>query len=156
MTLSLSLATKGRGTCASVSFRAVPPLSRFEVLLERRREGRRANTAITTTTTGVACRASSISDVSTEISTGQCTVLFEDVVVKTQVGIALYDITNQVESVLAKSGVKNGVANVISRHTTTALTINELEPRLVDDVRQFLSRLVPSDYPYLHNDMQYR
>ena len=37
---------------------------------------------------------------------GGYTVLFEEVVVKTQVGIALYDITDHVNRVLAKSGVK--------------------------------------------------
>ena len=77
------------------------------------------------------------------------TVLFEDVIRQTQLGIALYDITEDVEKVLAKSQVKEGCVNVISRHTTTALTINELEPRLVEDVRQFLQKLVPPSYPYL-------
>jgi len=87
---------------------------------------------------------------------GQTSYHFENLVVTTQVGIALYDITPQIEGVLERSGVTNGAVNVISRHTTTALTINELEPRLVDDVRQFLAKLVPADYPYLHNDLQYR
>merc|ERR1711937_350043 len=91
-----------------------------------------------------------------DVGAGAYKVLYEDVVVKTQVGIALYDITDHVNRVLEKSDVKEGVANVISRHTTTALTINECEPRLMDDVRQFLARLVPADYPYLHNDLQFR
>lgn len=34
----------------------------------------------------------------------------------------------------------NGFVNVLSRHTTTAVTINEMEGRLVDDVRQYLVR----------------
>jgi thiamine phosphate synthase YjbQ (UPF0047 family) len=35
---------------------------------------------------------------------------------------------------------RNGFVNVLSRHTTTAVTINEMEGRLVDDVRQYLVR----------------
>ena len=46
--------------------------------------------------------------------------------------------------------------NVDSRHTTTALTINECEPRLMDADRHFIAKLVPASYPYLHNDMQFR
>ena len=45
---------------------------------------------------------------------------------------------------------------VYSRHTTTAITINEMEGRLVDDARQFLLKLVPAAYPYLHNDLHLR
>jgi hypothetical protein len=39
----------------------------------------------------------------------------------------------------------NGCVNVLSRHTTTAVTINEMEGRLVDDVRQYLVRSSPFD-----------
>lgn len=57
---------------------------------------------------------------------------------------------------MAQSAVTEGVATVYSRHTTTAITINEMEPRLVDDARQFLLKLVPAAYPYLHNDLHLR
>ena len=94
-------------------------------------------------------------------ASGEYAAHYEEFVVKTDGpvtgnGIALYDITPQVKGVLERSGVTNGVASVISRHTTTALTINECEPRLMDDVRQFLAKLVPANHPYLHNDLQFR
>ena len=31
-----------------------------------------------------------------------------------------------------------------------------MEGRLVDDLRQYLLKLVPADYPYLHNDLHLR
>eukprot|EP00951_Prasinocladus_malaysianus_P034636 scaffold350753_cov38-Prasinocladus_malaysianus.AAC.1 len=31
-----------------------------------------------------------------------------------------------------------------------------MESRLLDDVRQYLHRLVPPDFPYLHNDLHLR
>lgn len=35
-----------------------------------------------------------------------------------------------------QAGLEEGFVNVLSRHTTTAVTINENESRLIDDVRQ--------------------
>lgn len=49
-----------------------------------------------------------------------------------------------------------GWVHIVSRHTTTAVTINECESRLMDDIRQFLLRLAPPQYPYLHNDIHLR
>lgn len=71
-------------------------------------------------------------------------------------GIHLSDITKQVQAVVEDSGVLEGQVNVLSRHTTTAITINEMEGRLVDDVRQYLLKLAPAFYPYLHNDLHLR
>lgn len=71
-------------------------------------------------------------------------------------GIHLSDITKQVQAVVEESGVLEGQVNVLSRHTTTAITINEMEGRLVDDARQYLLKLAPASYPYLHNDLHLR
>lgn len=75
---------------------------------------------------------------------------------ETKNGIALIDITPQIRAAIVKAGVKEGTVNVLSRHTTTAIVINENEPRLVDDTRQFLMKLAPAAYPYLHNDLHLR
>ena len=66
------------------------------------------------------------------------------------------DITPDIRSLLEKTGVQQGQVNIISRHTTTAVTINEAEPRLMDDARLFLRKLAPPDAPYLHNDLHLR
>ena len=75
---------------------------------------------------------------------------------KTQNGIAFTDLNNICNEMISKRGIKNGQIIVHSRHTTTAVTINEYEERLVDDARQFLLKLVPPLYPYLHNDLHVR
>ncbi len=54
---------------------------------------------------------------------------------------------------LKKSECTEGVVTVFSRHSTVSVTINEMEGRLVDDTRQFLLKLAPPSYPYLHNDL---
>jgi thiamine phosphate synthase YjbQ (UPF0047 family) len=51
-------------------------------------------------------------------------------------GIALFDITPQIREQVQQLGVKEGFVNVLSRHTTTAVAINEYETRLLDDIRQ--------------------
>jgi secondary thiamine-phosphate synthase enzyme len=76
--------------------------------------------------------------------------------IRTDKGIALYDLTPVIKTQLAESGIRNGIITISSRHTTTALAINEFESRLVDDIRQFLTRLAPPAAPYLHNDIHLR
>jgi secondary thiamine-phosphate synthase enzyme len=71
-------------------------------------------------------------------------------------GIALHDVTPQIASYLAESAVQNGFVTITSRHTTTALAINENEERLMEDVKTFLTQLVPPRARYLHNDIHLR
>lgn len=63
--------------------------------------------------------------------------------------------------------MKQGVVNVISRHTTTAITINERESRLFQDMADYLLKLAPPDerssslarqagVRYKHNDIDAR
>lgn len=62
-------------------------------------------------------------------------------------------ITKDVEKAVSESGVKNGVVYVISKHTTTGVTVNESLECLESDISVFLERLVPEDYPYSHARM---
>jgi len=71
-------------------------------------------------------------------------------------GIALHDIMSELKTAVVKSGIKNGFVTVTSQHTTTAISINENEERLVEDVKAFLNRLVPASDKYLHNDIALR
>ena len=84
----------------------------------------------------------------------RCT--YEEVKVETLKGVALHDITPQVRGLVERLGVRQGTVTVLSRHTTTAVVINEMEGRLVDDTRQYLLRLAPPGFPYLHNDLHVR
>lgn len=71
-------------------------------------------------------------------------------------GINLIDITSQLREIVATGDISNGMLSVTSRHTTTAITINENESRLLDDVRMFFADLVPTAKKYLHNDIHLR
>lgn len=76
--------------------------------------------------------------------------------VETDGGIGIYNITPQIKDLLASSSIQNGQVLVFSRHTTTALAINEDEERLLEDVKGFLRRLAPEGDRYLHNDLHLR
>ena len=71
-------------------------------------------------------------------------------------GIALHDLMPGIQDAIANSGIKNGFVTVTSQHTTTAIAINENEERLVEDVKTFLTRLIPPADRYLHNDIALR
>jgi secondary thiamine-phosphate synthase enzyme len=71
-------------------------------------------------------------------------------------GIALHDLTSDVREAVRATGIQNGLVTVISRHTTTAIVINEHEPRLIEDAKAFLTRLIPPADKYLHNDIALR
>jgi secondary thiamine-phosphate synthase enzyme len=45
---------------------------------------------------------------------------------------------------------------VFACHTTTAVTINEYEPRFVEDLKNYLRKLAPPSDRYLHNDLHLR
>lgn len=74
----------------------------------------------------------------------------------TEAGIKIYNITPQVQRFLETTGIKNGQILVFSRHTTTALGINENEERLLADLPVYLRKLAPENDKYLHNDLHLR
>lgn len=71
-------------------------------------------------------------------------------------GMNLHNLDRVIHEQLQQSGIDNGFLIVTSRHTTTALTINEDEERLLEDINTFFSRLVPAKNKYLHNDIHLR
>ena len=76
--------------------------------------------------------------------------------VSTAQSFELIDITSQLRQCISESKVVNGIVNISSQHTTTALTVNEYESRLLDDIAAFFAQLVPQDTPYRHNDIHLR
>ena len=76
--------------------------------------------------------------------------------VETDKGIGIYNITPQIENILETTGIKNGQVIVFSRHTTTALAINEYEERLLEDTKIHFRKLAPESERYLHNDLHLR
>ncbi|MCB1937446.1 MAG: secondary thiamine-phosphate synthase enzyme YjbQ [Nitrosomonas sp.] len=76
--------------------------------------------------------------------------------VQTGQGISLHDLMPDLRKLVIRSSVQNGFVTVTSQHTTTAIAINENEERLIADIKSFLTRLIPPDDRYLHNDIALR
>lgn len=66
------------------------------------------------------------------------------------------DITEELLALVRETGVRLGVLNVQTLHTTTAIVVNEHEPLLLDDFAMMLDRLAPADRPYRHDDASAR
>ena len=66
------------------------------------------------------------------------------------------DVTNEVAGYVGESGIRNGFALVFSRHTTAAITIQENEPLLLQDLSRLLERFSPREDAYHHNDFSVR
>jgi secondary thiamine-phosphate synthase enzyme len=69
--------------------------------------------------------------------------------------LQLINITDRINEVVRKSGVRDGLVHLQSLHTTTAVFINEWQDALLNDVRGFLEQLVSRDYGWRHNDPQF-
>jgi secondary thiamine-phosphate synthase enzyme len=76
--------------------------------------------------------------------------------IETPVGISIHNLTPQIQAQLTQTGIQQGQVIVFSRHTTTALTINEYEERLLVDIQTYLQKLAPEGDRYLHNDLHLR
>jgi secondary thiamine-phosphate synthase enzyme len=70
--------------------------------------------------------------------------------------IEFIDLTDRVEALAAATGIHTGLVNVQTRHTTTAIVVNEHEPLLHSDFEALLARTAPRDGGYRHDDMAVR
>ena len=72
--------------------------------------------------------------------------------IKTDHKMEFVDITEDVKREVERSGVREGLVNVYTRHTTASIVINEDEEGLLKDFLASLQRIVPDDiYNYLHD-----
>ena len=62
------------------------------------------------------------------------------------------DITSQVQNSIANSNIQNGVCHLFIKHTSASLVIQEnYDPSVRQDFETIFSKLVPEDFPYVHN-----
>lgn len=62
----------------------------------------------------------------------------------------LVDITADVEQLVAESGAREGIVNVMTMHTSSGIIVTEGLPCLEEDIVAHLTRLCPSEGDYLH------
>ena len=65
--------------------------------------------------------------------------------------IEIADITSNVDAAIAEGGLKRGLVNIYSKHSTSAIFINENEAGLVEDYVDIIEKLVPTGDNYRHD-----
>jgi secondary thiamine-phosphate synthase enzyme len=63
----------------------------------------------------------------------------------------LVRITDQVEKVVAKSGIREGMVLVSAMHITAGVFVNDNEPGLWEDIWEWLEKLAPFKEDYRHH-----
>lgn len=67
----------------------------------------------------------------------------------------LINVTDRINEIVRKSGIRDGIVHLQSLHTTTAVFINEWQDALLHDVKNFLEDLINREEQWRHNDPQY-
>ena len=76
--------------------------------------------------------------------------------ITTRQPVEFVDLTGRLESLIAQAALRVGCVNVQTRHTTTAVIVNEHEPLLLDDFADLLERASPAGSSYRHDDASVR
>lgn len=78
-----------------------------------------------------------------------------EIAVNTKGKFQLIDITNEIKQEVKKSKINNGIVSIVSKHTTTAVLLNENEKLLLDDFENVAKRLLPVGF-FLHDSIEER
>ena len=62
------------------------------------------------------------------------------------------NITDRINSIVRKSGVRDGLVHLQCLHTTASVFVSEWQDALIEDVRSYLEGLVPRNRAWRHND----
>ncbi len=77
----------------------------------------------------------------------------ERLTIRTRSREELVDITGEVEAAVARAGVREGIAIVMSVHTTAGITINEhADPDVSRDIVRWLRARIPREGEWRHGE----
>ncbi|MEM3074432.1 MAG: secondary thiamine-phosphate synthase enzyme YjbQ [Candidatus Pacearchaeota archaeon] len=79
-------------------------------------------------------------------------VFTEKILINTKNKIEFVNLTHDIEKIIKKSGVKEGIVLVNAMHITASVFINDNEPGLLYDFKKWLEKLAPKNVElYNHN-----
>ncbi len=79
----------------------------------------------------------------------------KEIIIKTKNNFEIVDITNDVGSFVKNSGIIAGTITITTKHTTTAIRVNENEPLLLKDIKNHIDSLTQIDN-YHHDKIEER
>jgi secondary thiamine-phosphate synthase enzyme len=78
-------------------------------------------------------------------------VFGEQISISTKGHSDIVDITDDVRRIVSQSSIKNGIVTIFAIGSTASVSTIEYEPALVEDVRDILEKIVPSDIECRHS-----
>lgn len=76
-----------------------------------------------------------------------------EISVNTSSRVQFKDITNEVEKIVSRSKIKDGVCIIFVSHTTAGITINEnADPSVRSDIINKLNEIIPANDGYEHSE----
>ena len=80
-------------------------------------------------------------------------ISLEELKLKTPTREVLVNITNEINQVVRKSSVREGVCRIFVPHTTAGITINEnADPAVMRDIINYLRKLIPQSAGFSHRE----
>ena len=80
---------------------------------------------------------------------------YEKINVRTN-GINLYEITNNIRDWINKINLYSGLLNISIQHTSASLLLQEnVDPTVLEDIKNYFFKLVPFNDNYLHSTEGY-
>jgi len=77
----------------------------------------------------------------------------EVIAIRTFQRVEFIEITGEIEEVIEKQGVINGICCLFVPHTTAALTLNEnADPSVKNDIKYKINNLIPKNDKYTHGE----
>ncbi len=77
-------------------------------------------------------------------------IITREIKITTSGELDFINITEKIDDIVRESNVRNGACFIFTKSTTSAITIMEFEPGLVEDMKNMLNRLIPKEYSYEH------
>ena len=79
-------------------------------------------------------------------------VYYDELNIKTKGEVDIVDITSDVQKIVSKSKIKDGIVCVFVSGSTGSITTVEYEPGLMQDLPEALEKIAPKDIYYKHHE----
>ena len=76
--------------------------------------------------------------------------LYKEICLITERETEIINITEMVNETVENSNINDGMVFIMSKHTTTAMMVNEGLPDIENDIKELLLRLAPEEGAYHH------
>ena len=80
------------------------------------------------------------------------TVFYDEIPINSKGEVDIIDITEDIQKIINKSNIKNGIACIFVKGSTGTITTIEYEPGLKKDFPDTLERIAPKNQYYKHHE----